>query len=183
MVARFYVYVLFRPSGLPCYVGKGQGDRWLEHERGATNPHLENIIKKSKAEGRTLFRGKVAEGLTKADAFALEMRLIKEIGRAATGGPLVNLTDGGDGPSGYRHTEETKRRVGEAGKGRHHTPEAREKIRAAHTGAKRTEEARLAMSMAQKGREVSAEHRAKIRETLKGRRPSPEHMERLRLSN
>lgn len=29
----FYVYVLFDWRGIPRYVGKGKGNRWLDHER------------------------------------------------------------------------------------------------------------------------------------------------------
>jgi hypothetical protein len=42
----------------------------------------------------------------------MEKLLIKTIGRKDLGlGPLVNLTDGGDGTMGYKHSNETKERL------------------------------------------------------------------------
>lgn len=95
---RFYVYLLFDFLGQPRYVGKGTGDRWLHHERH-TDPI--NILKNSYVEQTTIVLGevpkiKVQENLTEAEAFALEVALIKEIGRYPAG-PLCNMTDGGDG--------------------------------------------------------------------------------------
>jgi hypothetical protein len=101
--ADFYVYVIFRPSGVPCYVGKGRGRRWLKPRKH--NPHLTAILK---AAGGDLPRVRVRQSLTEAQAFETEIAFIKAIGREVHGGPLVNMTDGGDGPAGHRHTEETR---------------------------------------------------------------------------
>lgn len=90
---QFYVYIIFRPDGRPCYVGKGHGDRWTR-TRGLGNPHLARIITKA---GDDLPRVKIRDGLTEAEAFEIERALIKAIGREKDGGPLVNLTDGGEG--------------------------------------------------------------------------------------
>ncbi len=51
---------------------------------------------------------KLKENLTNAEACLLEIAFIAAIGRKANGGPLVNLTDGGEGISGLKHTEETR---------------------------------------------------------------------------
>lgn len=40
---RFYVYVVFRPNGEPCYIGKGTGPRWRLHPKHRNNPHLKRI--------------------------------------------------------------------------------------------------------------------------------------------
>ena len=99
----FYVYMLFRLNGMPCYVGKGKGDRWKRHQ-GRTknsNRHLGSIIDQARAIGKELPRIKVCENMTEDAAFELERLLIGCIGRSEDG-PLVNLTDGGDGPSGYK---------------------------------------------------------------------------------
>jgi hypothetical protein len=81
--ARFYVYILFDFLGQPRYVGKGTGDRWLHHERKTDSI---NILKNSYIEQATIVLGevpkiKVRENLTEAEAFALEVALIKAIGR------------------------------------------------------------------------------------------------------
>ena len=73
-----------------------------------------------------------------------------------------NLTYGGDGMLGYRHTEETRKKISESEKGeksvwfgRHHTEETRKKIGEALKGKKRkpfTEETRKRMSESGKGK-------------------------------
>lgn len=49
----------------------------------------------------------VADGLTEGQAFDLEKSLISISGREV----LCNLTDGGDGPSGMKHSEATKNQM------------------------------------------------------------------------
>lgn len=100
---RFYVYVIFRPDGTPCYVGKGSASRWRMHDRWTCNPHLRSIFKNA---GGDLPVVKIREGMTDAEALTTEIALIAAIGRKAHGGPLVNLTDGGDGASGVRRSAE-----------------------------------------------------------------------------
>lgn len=98
-----YVYILFRPNGVPCYVGKGHGERWMRRDRHKQNPHLASIIRLA---GGDLPAVKVREGLTDADACMIERALIAAIGREADGGPLVNLTNGGDGTAGAKMSPE-----------------------------------------------------------------------------
>jgi hypothetical protein len=102
----FYVYVIFRPDGSPCYVGKGKGNRWRRLRR-RRNPRLERIIAKGARELPII---KIREGLTEAQAFEVEVALIAAIGRGKNG-PLVNMTDGGDGTSGYKRTPEQLARL------------------------------------------------------------------------
>lgn len=103
---------------------------------------------------------------------------------------------------GWHHTEEARRRIGEAsrgnqhGKGYKHTPEALQKIadasrsrRAsaetrqrmsdAQRGRKRTPEQRRRMSEAQRGKVLSAEHRAAIAAGTKGHRVSDEARQKM----
>lgn len=55
----------------------------------------------------------LADNLTYDDAKELEIFLIELYGRKDLGtGPLVNMTDGGDGAQGYKHTEENKDKMG-----------------------------------------------------------------------
>jgi hypothetical protein len=139
--SRFYVYVIFRPNGAPCYVGKGVGRRCYTPRRDH-NKHLRNLIRKY----GELPIAKVSENLTEAAAYELEVALIASIGRNRHGGPLLNLTDGGEGASGHKHTEAGKRLIGEisrrtapltktkrsaALKGRIDSPETRERKRVA----------------------------------------------------
>lgn len=117
---RFYVYVIFRPNGIPCYVGKGEGWRWSRHATRARNPILFAIYQKA---GGDLPIVRVRDGITEAEAFETEIALIAAIGRKPNG-PLVNLTDGGDGAKGLRHTPEFRAQVSARFKGKKLSPEA-----------------------------------------------------------
>ena len=80
-------------------------------------------------------RVKLKEGLTEEDALALEVTLIKFWGRKSEGGVLYNLTEGGEGASGYIHTEESREKISASckglqthWKGRRHSEETKKKI-------------------------------------------------------
>ena len=110
----FYVYVYLdtRKQGLykfgdfqfdyePFYIGKGKNNRCLYHlnEKKVTNVLKTRIIEKIRLETKNepivLI---IKDNLSSNDAFALEKRIIKLIGRRdIKTGPLSNLTDGGDG--------------------------------------------------------------------------------------
>lgn len=87
----FYVYVLFRETGVPFYVGKGRGDRWTGHEKeavaGAQN-YRHRVIRKMQVSGLEIPKVKVHEGLTEQIAHAYEIALIAAIGRGKNG-PLA----------------------------------------------------------------------------------------------
>jgi hypothetical protein len=126
-LSHFYVYALFRESGVPLYIGKGCGDRWLHHEKRARNGvggYKHEIIRGMQARGLEVIKVKLHEGLTEAVAHAYEVALIRAIGRGQAG-PLVNLTDGGDGVSGFKHPPGKKR-----------SPEHVAKVAAARRGKK-----------------------------------------------
>lgn len=152
--AIFYVYVLFRPwNGEPFYVGKGKGERWLRFGR-PDNKHFRRIVAKAKRLGLEIPSVKVRDDLTESEAFATERALIGAIGRGKNG-PLVNLTDGGDGVSGRIVTEKEK-----ADK------------RALYTGRPLSPEHRAAISAAQKGRQYTLGHKL-----------SPEHIAKIVAAN
>ena len=202
----FYVYVLFRDDGRPFYVGKGHGDRWLDHERRARygrKGHRFAIIRDLQARGVELAKVKLHEGLTEATANAYEVALIAAIGRVPHG-PLVNLTDGGEGASGvkpspeaiaksaaarrgFKHSPEAIAKMAAAKRGGKqslatrakrsgwkHTPEAVAKIKATHLGRKHSPETRAKMAAAALGRKMSAEAIAKSAAANRGRKASPE---------
>lgn len=175
----FYVYIIFRLNGIPCYVGKScHPNRWLQHARRSHNPHLQNIINKA---GGELSVVKVREGLTDADACKTEIALIKAIGRGKNG-PLVNLTDGGDGMAGHVKSEATKEKLKASlakpevrngmrerflgNTNRRDTPVSdatRENLRLSHLGNTHSEEVRKKISLANRGKKhvLSPEGRAR----------------------
>jgi hypothetical protein len=151
--ANSYVYLISRSDGTPCYVGKGKRRRMHEHAKHTANRHLARIY--AKADGVLPVR-KIDEKLTGALATELEVFLIKEIGREKNGGPLVNLTDGGDGTHGRIVAQES-----------------RKKSSISHTGRRLSLETRLNMSQSGKGRKLTTEHKRKIGDAHRGKFVSP----------
>jgi hypothetical protein len=177
-----YVYAYFRLDGVtPCYIGKGKGERWLHKSKaGGRNLHFVRLVAQARALGKELPRIKVAEGLTDSEAMQLEVDLIRLIGREANGGPLVNLTDGWDGPNGYKWTleqiEAHKTRLPKT-----RSPEWRAAISAGLKGKPKSPEHVLAAAAARRGvknktgwwstpeglaSHMTAESKQKIRQTL-----------------
>src|SRR3990167_3303126 len=158
-----FVYVLFRPwDGSPCYVGKGKGRRWESHEWCADNHcnrRLGRIIKKARRLGMEVPRVKVRENLIETESFEIERALIAAIGRSDQGrGPLVNLTDGGEGAS--NPSLEVRAKMSVSGT-------------AARLGTKRSQETRDAIGRAHKGRIIKPEWRAKMSTTRKDKPTGP----------
>lgn len=114
----YYVYLYFRPDHTPVYVGKGRGQRYREHFWRCTNIYLKNIIEKAKREGQKIPVVLLHENLLEEEAHEWESFWIKSIGRKDLGlGPLVNFTDGGEGLSGHKRSEEFRRRITETNTG------------------------------------------------------------------
>jgi group I intron endonuclease len=74
----------------------------------------------------------VASAKTIPDLKELEKQLIVQYQTKVPNG--YNLTDGGDGLTGYRHTEEQKKRYGDAKRGTVHSTETKQKMKDAHLG-------------------------------------------------
>ena len=97
----FYVYEHIRlDTNTVFYVGKGKGRRCLEARR--RNQHWKRVV--AKAGGFDV--RVVVDKIDKELAFLAEQELIAKL--KLQGVPLVNLTDGGEGVSGYRHTNKSK---------------------------------------------------------------------------
>lgn len=109
----FYVYVHLRETdGLVFYVGKGHRDRaWSVRRR---NKHWHSVAKKHGLKVEIL-----QDGLQEWYAFELEMDLIATYGREN----LCNMTDGGEGTSGFTHCEKALSAMRKS----HSKPEVKEK--------------------------------------------------------
>jgi hypothetical protein len=165
---QFYVYVIFRPNGEPCYVGKGQGDRWQAHLRGSHNRYLRRIAAK---EGHNLPIIKIRDGATEIEAFETEVALIAAIGRRdIKTGPLVNLTS--EGVSGREQTADQIEKLRQTRIGRRLSEASRARVREFQTGRSKPPEHCAAISAAKKGKPgkpPTAETRAKMSAAQLGR--------------
>jgi len=125
----YYTYAYLRKDGTPYYIGKGKGYRYrYKHKQAIKVPPLERIIFLKK-------------NLTEEEAFKHEVYMIAVLGRKDLGtGILRNITNGGEGSSGWRPSEETRKKMSISRTGKKQTPEAIEKTRQALTGRKRTPE-------------------------------------------
>lgn len=166
----YCVYVLFRPwNGDPAYVGKGKDKRHLEYRRDNANyknRHLKFILDKAKRLELEVPMIVVRDNLTEEEAFLCERALIAGLGRKDLGlGTLANGTDGGEGASGYKQTEEHKKKIGAVHRGKQVSSSTREKLRLTWLGKTLSDEHKAKVSAALRGRECSSETRKKIRET------------------
>ncbi|VVB52261.1 Uncharacterised protein [uncultured archaeon] len=99
-IMNFYSYLWLREDGTPYYAGKGFGRRAFKS--------CGHRVYRPREDSRIVVFPMDSEAL----AFESEIALIELFGRLDLGtGCLRNLTNGGDGTSGYRPTEAHRRNV------------------------------------------------------------------------
>src|SRR6266568_1983834 len=181
-----YTYILYYPDDYPdsakagtaFYVGKGSRhrkgtDRIDDHERQArrgAKSHKCNIIRKIWFHDGQVVKKKVGYFKTHDEACMHEIALIFFMRGYEH---LTNLTLGGDGVMGLKHTEETRQKLSRAGKGR---PGWNKGISGMW---KHSEESKSHMSEIMKGRPRSEEYRRHISESQKGKKRSEETIRRM----
>lgn len=144
-MGRYYIYGHFREdSNEIFYIGKGTNYRGFVRNRN--NPFWNNFVKKHKWYSSILI-----PHLAEEDAKIFEKILIKAHGRRDLGlGPLLNLTNGGDGGPNRKgkknpHTEEWNRKIGNSLKGGKRKPFSdshKNKISLYRQGKKHSQETR-----------------------------------------
>lgn len=172
----YYVYLHRRATdGKVFYVGKGHGRRAFDKNNGRSK-WWKSIVKKYGYNVEIYLNG-----LQEWYAIELEKELIAYYGREN----ICNMTDGGEGMSGWtpseetikkrtsktigqKRTEETKKRMSEAKKGYKPSKETLIKMSQCRIGFKHTEEAKKKVSIAVRNRKVSEETRKKMSEARKG---------------
>lgn len=170
---KFYTYVLLDPRKPgkytydnfitflyePFYVGKGTGNRYSGHitaaKRGGTF-FSSRKIRKLLSLNLLPIEIKVFTTIEEHKALDLEEYFIKLIGRSVLNlGPLTNLTDGGEGVSGHKWTEESKLKQSKIRTGTVMGPMSaatKAKISKGNTGKKHSPEVCKANAERQKGK-------------------------------
>jgi hypothetical protein len=150
---KYYVYAHYKPGETePFLVGKGFGYR--AKSKYGRNKWWKHIVNKYGYEVRI-----ICEQVSEDVALWLETELIKAWGRADQhAGPLVNMTNGGEGSSGRKSVL----------KGVPKPEEQRRKISETLTGVPQTKERRHNQSKRMR-EEVSSEFRKKMSDAAKKR--------------
>ncbi len=177
------IYALKDENGVVRYVGKSSQSAKKRYYRHLADGR--NGIQTHKA---CWIRGMLQKGLTPTldiiettdgDGAAEERKWIKFF--RDSGVKLTNLTDGGDGVTGYEYTEDQRKEKSETMKQyfRDHnawnkdakmSKETRRKMSASRKGKKFSDEAKKKMSEVRKGIEFSEEHIANLSKSHSGER-------------
>lgn len=149
----FYVYEHVRLDTMkPFYIGKGSKNRAYEKRR--RNKYWNNVTTNIGYIVRF-----VATNLDEELSFLVEMEKIDQLRRL--GYELTNMTDGGEGKSGYKLSDYQKEKVSKVHKGKVLSVYTKEKIANArigkptNLGKKATEKTKKKMSEAHLGKKAS----------------------------
>ena len=148
---KFYTYQYFDPSrNEMIYIGKGQKNRATDHLTRTDRHPLTHRLKLMVKNGVTPVISKI---FLESEELALlcEQEMISLFGRKDLNeGTLLNLTNGGDGISGYKHTAEAKQKVSFARLNRSEETSRKQseaqKLLVRKTGWKHSEESKQRMS-------------------------------------
>jgi hypothetical protein len=175
----FYTYAYLREDGSPYYIGKGSGKRLTAKHNGRKR----TVIGLPSTEDRIII---LKNNLTEDDAFKHEKYMISVFGRKDLGtGILQNRTEGGEGASGHKKSEEWKKNQSEYLKKNNpmSNPEVVEKMRKSKLGSKQSQETidkRKRTIEDGGGIKLTEEQRAKISIGNKGKKKSDAHKEAMR---
>ena len=158
---------------MPFYIGKGLLRRAKELRHGRNKYH-QNIVAKYGVEN--IIIKIIDRDLTEEQAHSRECDLIRAF--RAVGYQLANLTDGGEGLAGFKHSLESIAKMSTALKGNKHC-----------LGRVPSPEHRAKISALSKGKHLSPDHRAQISARRKGKattlgfKHTPESIAKMRASH
>jgi len=155
----------------PFYVGKGKDSRIDSKQR--------HLILRDRLKNSIPI--KVISNISEECALCFEKYVIQCIGKIPYGS-LLNLTNGGDGTSGCKCSEQRKRKIGKANsialkgnipwnKGKH--------SKSGMEGKTHSKETKILMSRNRTGRKLSEEHKQRLSEIATGRIRSDSHRKSL----
>lgn len=181
-----YRYGNFEFDCEPFYIGKGRGDRIKTHfapSRLNQSSRKNSKLKKMITLGIHPIIRKLQEGLREESAMGLERELIATIGRIDTGtGPLTNMTECGDGMSGYIQGTDTRHKRSLALKGR-----IPWNVGAKYSADMKAKMRKTALAFGNgkhmNGRTHTADEKRKISEGLVGHSVSPDTRLKIALGN
>jgi hypothetical protein len=150
-------------TGEVFYIGIGK-DASRAYSKKKRNKHWKYIVDKVGYAVDILI-----EGCSIEDAKAVEIGMISDYGRKDLKlGPLVNMTDGGDGT--INHSPEVIKSISQKLVGRKRSVQSIESQRLTRIGTHLSEETKLKISERHKGRTFTENHKRKLSE--KARRPN-----------
>jgi group I intron endonuclease len=162
----YYIYAYTRPDGTPYYIGKGKGDRAYRRS---------HIVPLPKNKSQIIM---MESNLTEVGALALERFYIRWYGRKDIGtGILRNMTNGGDGASGYVCTEDHRKKMSEAMTG-NKNPMFGKKL--AYETRRRMSESKSGNNHPMFGKKHTEETKKKMSESLIGKPLGPQSEEHKR---
>ena len=180
----YYVYCYYDPSrnNEPIYVGYGHGKRWANHlTRKDTHP-LTQRLQKMKREGINPTVNFIAEHISYEEAVKIEIQQIEKLGRKdLMRGTLLNLTNGGEGVQGLKHSAEAKQKMSLSKKGKPWSEQARAAIMSARKPKIKSDQ-NIQEHTFTKGKKFSDTHCENISRVTRGKAKSPETRKKLSLA-
>ena len=184
-----YVYRHIRlDKNEPFYIGIGTDNNYKRaYSKNSRNIFWERVVKKTNYDVEIIM-----DNLTKDKAKQKEIELISLYGKKINNtGTLVNISDGGESGSGYKHTQEAKKNIGAANKlidyskfdkSYMQTKEYKDKVSKNNTGRIMPKSMREKTSLRMKGQVFSVEHKEKLKIAITGIKRSDETKEKMKLS-
>lgn len=176
-----YVYRHIRlDKNEPFYIGIGSDiDYKRAFSKHSRNKYWNRIVNVSEYEVEIIM-----DDLSKDEAKQKEIEFIALYGKKINkNGSLTNISDGGEGNAGGKHTEEAKRKIAEANKLKDYsnfdrsftkTKEYKEKISLINKGRKMPDSMRQKTSERMKNRIMTEDQKQKLRELRLGTKMSKE---------
>ena len=161
---KFCVYEHIRPDkNAVFYVGKGTIAR--SRKKTGRNKYWNNIVSKNNG----FIVRFVIQNIDEELAFLVESEYIDVLRRR--GISLANLTNGGEGCSGRKISDESRKKISASHKGKKRSREVVERLRLSMIGRRHSDETKRKMSEFNKGKTIPIETKQKMSEAAKNKKP------------